>query len=115
MFATTLETRDSSFDREREADERLARSLVAQQAQLSQQLTEIARRAEERGYGEATGCSSGAQWLAQTPSSDSRPAARITQVGKELGVLPAPDAALSSGELNFDQVAAASRHATPTT
>jgi hypothetical protein len=106
---------DHTYERQREADEREARAIVSQQAQLSQRLTVISRRAEARGYGAATGCTSAAQWLAQITSSDYGTAARITQVAKELDELPALDRALCSGELNFDQVAAASRHATPAT
>ena len=115
MFGTSHETIDWAFEREREAAEGEVRSIREQQARLDQRLTKISRRAEDRGYWKAAGCSSVAQWLAQISSSDYRTALRITETAEALRELPALDKALSSGELTLDQVAAAAPLATPET
>ena len=71
--------------------------------------------ADDRGDWKAAGCSSSAQWLAQTLSSDYRTAQRITRTSDALRLLPALDHALSTGALNLDQVDAAAEVATPGT
>jgi hypothetical protein len=113
MFGTSQETIDWTFEREREAAEREVLSIREQRARLDQRLTQISRRAEERGYWKAAGCTSVAQWLAQITSSDYSAARRITATGEALRDLPALDNALSSGALTLDQVAAAAPIATP--
>ena len=113
MFGTLHGTIDRAFERECEAavDEVLA--IREQQARLDQRLTEISRRAEDREYWKAAGCSSVAQWLAQISSSDYRTALRITETAEALRDLPALDEAFSTGDLTLDQVAAAAPIATP--
>jgi Domain of unknown function (DUF222)/HNH endonuclease len=113
MFGTATGTIDWAFERECEAAEREVLSIREQRARLDQRLTEISRRADERGYWKAAGCSSVAQWLAQITSSDYRTALRITETAEALRQLPALDMALSTGELTLDQVAAAAPIATP--
>ena len=115
MFGTAHGTLDHTFERECAAavDEVLA--IREQQARLDQRLTEISRRAEDRGYWKAAGCSSLAQWLAQITSSDYRSARRLTETAEALRELPALDEAFRAGDLTLDQVAAAAPVATPET
>ncbi len=113
MFGTSHGTIDWTLEREREAAEREVLSIREQRARLDQRLTQISRRAEERGYWKAAGCTSVAQWLAQITSSDFSAARRITETAAALRDLPALDDALGSGELTLDQVAAAAPIATP--
>ena len=115
MFGTAHGTLDHTYERECAAavDEVLA--IREQQAQLDQRLTEISRRAEDRGYWKAAGCSSLAQWLAQITSSDYRSARRLTETAEALRELPALDQAFRDGDLTLDQVAAAAPLATPET
>ena len=100
-------TVDQARERRREGRRREVRAIRGQQARLAQRLTVIAREADDDGDWQDAGCSSGAQWLAQTTSSDYRTAARITETGEALRDLPALDQALSTGELTLDQVTAA--------
>jgi hypothetical protein len=113
MFGTAQRTVDHAFERECAAavDEVLA--IREQQARLNQRLTEITRRADDRGYWKAAGCSSLAQWVAQITSSDYRSARLLTETAEALRDLPALDEAFSAGELTLDQVAAAAPLATP--
>ena len=113
MFGTSHGTIDRAFEHECAAavDEVLA--IREQQARLNQRLTEISRRADDRGYWKAAGCSSLAQWLAQITSSDYRTALRVTETAEALRDLPALDEAFSLGDLTLDQVAAAAPIATP--
>ena len=113
MFGTAHGTLDHTFERECAAvvDEVLA--IREQQAQLDQRLTEISRRADDRGYWKAAGCSSLAQWLAQITSSDYRAARRLAETAEALRELPALDQAFRDGDLTLDQVAAAAPFATP--
>ena len=113
MFGTSHGTLDHTFERECAAvvDEVLA--IREQQAQLDQRLTEISRRADDRGYWRAAGCSSLAQWLAQITSSDYRSARRLAETAEALRELPALDQAFRDGDLTLDQVAAAAPFATP--
>ena len=113
MFGTAQGTIDHTFERECAAvvDEVLA--IREQQARLDQRLTEITRRADDRGYWKAAGCSSLAQWLAQITSSDYRAARRLTETAEALRELPALDQAFRDGDLTLDQVAAAAPLATP--
>ena len=115
MFGTSHGTLDHTYERECAAavDEVLA--IREQQAQLNQRLTEISRRAEDRGYWKAAGCSSLAQWLAQITSSDYRTARRLAETAEALRELPALDQAFRDGDLTLDQVAAATPLATPET
>ncbi len=115
MFGTSHGTLDHTYERECAAavDEVLA--IREQQAQLNQRLTEISRRAEDRGYWKAAGCSSLAQWLAQITSSDYRSARRLAETAEALRELPALDQAFRDGDLTLDQVAAAAPLATPET
>ena len=113
MFGTAHGTLDHTYERECAAvvDEVLA--IREQQAQLDQRLTEISRRADDRGYWRAAGCSSLAQWLAQITSSDYRAARRLAETAEALRELPALDQAFRDGDLTLDQVAAAAPFATP--
>jgi Domain of unknown function (DUF222)/HNH endonuclease len=113
MFGTLQGTIDWAFERECAAavDEVLA--IREQQAQLNQRLTEISRRADDRGYWKAAGCTSVAQWLAQITSSDYRTARLLTETAEALRELPALDQAFRDGDLTLDQVAAAAPIATP--
>ena len=113
MFGTAHGTLDHTYERECAAvvDEVLA--IREQQAQLDQRLTEISRRADDRGYWRAAGCSSLAQWLAQITSSDYRSARRLAETAEALRELPALDQAFRDGDLTLDQVAAAAPFATP--
>ena len=113
MFGTAHGTLDHTYERECAAvvDEVLA--IREQQAQLDQRLTEISRRADDRGYWRAAGCSSLAQWLAQITSSDYRTARRLAETAEALRELPALDQAFRDGDLTLDQVAAAAPFATP--
>jgi HNH endonuclease len=113
MFAVVEGTVDQARERRREARRRRVRSLCAEQARIQSQLTQIVREADDDGDWQAAGCSSGAQWLAQLLSSDHRTAVRITTTSSALRALPALDAALGSGVLSLDQVAAAAEFATP--
>ena len=115
MFATLEGTADQALERCRAARRRELRSICEQEARLQQRKTQIAREADEHGDWQAAGCSSSAQWLAQVCSSDYRTAVRITRTSSALGSLPALDRALGTGALTLDQVAAATRHATPET
>jgi Domain of unknown function (DUF222)/HNH endonuclease len=113
MFGTSQETIDHAFERECAAAVDEVLTIREQQARLDQRLTEISRRAEDRGYWKAAGCSSAAQWLAQITSSDYRTARRLTETAEALRDLPALDLAFSAGDLTLDQVAAAAPIATP--
>jgi hypothetical protein len=115
MFGTSQGTVDQALERARAADRRALVSIGEQEARLAQERTVIVRRADDRGDWQAAGCSSSAQWLAQISSSDYRTAARITRTATALRELPALDAAMSSGSLTLDQVAAAAELATPET
>jgi hypothetical protein len=115
MFGASQGTVDHTLERAREADRRALVAIAEQEARLAQQRTVIVRRADERGDWQAAGCTSSAQWLAQISSSDYRTAARITRTSDALRSLPALDAAMSSGSLTLDQVAAAAELATPET
>ena len=85
------------------------------QARLQQEVTQIAREADDEADWQAAGFSSNAAWLAQALSSDHRTAVRIARTGEALRDLPALDHAMSTGTLTLDQVAAAVEHATPET
>jgi hypothetical protein len=113
MFDTSHDTIDHTFERECAAavDEVLA--IREQQARLNQRLTEISRRADDRGYWKAAGCSSLAQWLAQITSSDYHTARHLAATAEALRELPALDQAFRDGDLTLDQVAAAAPLATP--
>jgi hypothetical protein len=115
MFGTSQGTIDHTFERECAAAVDEVRAIREQQAQLNQRLTEISRRADDRGYWKAAGCSSLAQWLAQITSSDYRTARRLTETAEALRELPALDQAFRDGDLTLDQVAAAAPLATPET
>ncbi len=115
MFALHDETVDHALERARDARVRRVRVLSAERARIDHELTEIARAAGDAGDWQAAGCSSGAAWLAQTARSEFRTAARITKTAEALRALPALDEALSTGALTLDQVAAATRFATPAT
>jgi Domain of unknown function (DUF222)/HNH endonuclease len=108
MFATENAVDRASCERE-------LVSIFEQQARLAQRTTQLVREADDRGYWQAAGCSSSAQWLAQLTSSDHRTAVRITQTSDKLRGLPALDDAMRSGALNLDQVVAAAEFATPET
>jgi Domain of unknown function (DUF222)/HNH endonuclease len=115
MFATVDGAVDRACEVGRAACERELVSIFAQQARLAQRSTQLVREADDRGYWQAAGCSSSAQWLAQLTSSDHRTAVRITQTSSALRGLPALDQALGAGVLNLDQVSAAVEFATPET
>jgi hypothetical protein len=115
MFGTSHGTIDHEFERQYEADQRELRSIVEQKARLDQRLTVISRRAEQRQYWKAAGCSSPAQWLAQITSSEYRTAVTLVDAGTALDKLPALDQALGSGAMNLDQITAAIAYATPET
>ena len=68
--------------------------------------------AEDEGDWQAAGCTSGAQWLAQTCNSSFRTAEQITSTGSALRALPATSQALGSGAINLDQADAIAKHAT---
>jgi hypothetical protein len=111
MFGTMVQ----GLEREREACESEIREICARRARDDQRLTLLVRGADDRGFWQAAGCSSSAQWLALLSSSDHRTAARITQTADALRALPALDKAMSTGALSLDQVAAAAEFATPET
>ena len=113
MFALQSETVDQALERRREARRGEVRSICEQRARLDQRLTEIVRAADDEGDWQAAGCSSSAAWLAHASSSEYRSAARIAKTSSALRSLPALDAALSTGALTLDQVAAAAEFATP--
>ena len=115
MFAAVEGTADQALEREREACRCELRAIGAEQARLAQRVTELVRGADDREDWKAAGCSSSAQWLAQTLSSDYRTAQRITRASEALRLLPALDHALGTGALNLDQVVAAAEVATPGT
>jgi hypothetical protein len=111
MFGTV----DQALDREREVCEREIREICVRRARDDQRLTLLVRGADDRGFWQAAGCSSSAQWRALLSSSDHRTAVRITQTADALRSLPALDEAMSTGALSLDQVAAAAEFATPET
>jgi hypothetical protein len=113
MFGTSQGTIDHTFARECAAAVDEVLEIREQQARLNQRLTEISRRADDRGYWKAAGCSSLAQWLAQITSSDYRTARHLTETAEALRELPALDQAFRTGDLTLDQVAAAAPLATP--
>jgi hypothetical protein len=99
----------------REMCERELVSISEEQTRLAQRVTQLVREGDERGYWQAAGCSSSAAWLAQLSRSDYRTAAKVTKTSDALRTLPALDAAMSTGALSLDQVAAAAQFATPET
>jgi hypothetical protein len=99
----------------RQARWRMLVSNCEQIARLTQQNTEIVRRADDAGDWRVAGCASSAEWYARASHSDYRAAARITQTADALRALPALDQAMSTGALSLDQVAAAAEFATPET
>ena len=115
MFATLDGTVDQVRERRRAARRSELRALCVEEARIKQRVTEIVREADDEGDWRAAGCSSSAQWLAQVSSSDYRSAAQITRTSVALRSLPALDHALASGVLTLDQVAAATKYATPGT
>src|SRR5664279_2589373 len=115
MFATLDGTVDQALEREREACRRELRSIAEREARDKQRVCELVRAADDRGDWESAGCSSSAEWFAQVYRSDYRTAVRITRTSDALRTLPALDAAMSTGALTLDQVAAAVEYATPET
>ena len=75
----------------------------------------FAQRTAECGTWRDGGAVTEEQWLAQVSSSDYRTAVQITQTSEALRNLPALEQALGDGLLTLDQVAAATRNATPET
>ncbi len=115
MFAALDESVDEVCASGAEARERALVARFALQAQITREIIQIVRAADDDGDWRAKGCASSAQWLALVSSSDHRTAARITQTADALRSLPALDEALSTGALGLDQVAAAVEFATPET
>jgi hypothetical protein len=115
MFDVQEGTIDQAREQARAADWRELGSIREQEAQLAQRRMVIVRRADARGDWRDAGYTSSAQWLAQASSSEYHTAARITRTSDALRELPALDAALGTGELTLDQVAAAAKLATPET
>ena len=113
MFALVEPVAGQALELRRAARRCRARALCVEQARIQSELTQIVRDAEDDGDWQATGCSSGAQWLAQLMHSDHRTAVRITTTSRALRGLPALDEALGRGVLSLDQVAAAVEFATP--
>ena len=115
MFVALEGTVDQALARRRVARRERLRAIGAEQARLQREVTLIAREADDEADWQAAGFSSNAAWLAQALSSDHRTAARIARTGEALRDLPALDAAMSTGALTLDQVAAAVECATPET
>ena len=115
MFVQLDEAIDHALERRRKARRQRLRELSEQEAQIKQEVTELVRAADDERDWQSAGCSSSAQWLAQVYRSDHRTATRITTTSQALRSLPALDAALSTGTLSLDQVAAAAEFATPAT
>jgi hypothetical protein len=115
MFVALEGTVDQALERRRAARRARLRAIGVEQARLQQEVTQIARAADDEADWQAAGYSSNAQWLAQALSSDHRTAVRIARTGEALRDLPALDEAMSRGTLTLDQVAAAVEHATPGT
>ena len=114
MFAAADRVVDEALEVRREGRRRRLASIFAEQARLTQEVTQIVREADDDADWRA-GCSSSAQWLAQLSSSDHRTAVQITKTSVALRSLPALDHALNTGVLTLDQVAAAAEFATPDT
>ena len=115
MFAGVSGTVDRTVEAARIACLRELAEISAQEARNKQRVTRLVREADERGDWRAAGYASLAQWFAQAYRVDSQTAKRVTETSGKLDELPALDAALGSGALSLEQVAAAVEYATPAT
>jgi hypothetical protein len=112
MFDTSHGTVDQAREWRRAARLREFAEISVVDARNKQRLTVMMREADDDHDWQDAGCSSSAQWFAQVYRSDYRTAVRLTETAEALRELPALDEALSTGELTFDQVAAATPIAT---